>query len=89
MQKKYRSSITGKHIPFKQGKVHGTPIFLSLNVLNRLEYSRRDDLESLGLVIINLYKGVLPWSNLKAKNIYERLEKIKYLRLKISNENYV
>ena len=84
--KKYRSSITGKHIPFKQGKVHGTPIFLSLNVLNRLEYSRRDDLESLGLVIINLYKGVLPWSNLKAKNIYERLEKIKYLRLKISNE---
>jgi len=84
--RKYRSSITGKHIPFKQGKVHGTSIFLSLNVLNRLEHSRRDDLESLGLVIIYLYKGVLPWCNLKAKNLYERLEQIKYLKLKITNE---
>ena len=57
-----------------------------MNVLNRLEHSRRDDLESLGLVIINLYKGVLPWSNLEAEDIHERLEKIKYLRLITSNE---
>ena len=85
--RKYRSSATGKHLPFKQGsKVHGTTIFLSLNVLKRLEYSRRDDLESLGLVIIYLYKGVLPWCNLKCKDIHEKLHKIKDLKLQITNE---
>ena len=79
--RKYRSSRTGKHLPFNKGcRMYGTTIFLSLNVLKRLEHSRKDDLESLGLVIIYLYKGRLPWSDLKSKDIYQKLDKIKNLK---------
>ena len=85
--RKYRSSRTGKHIPFsKNSKMCGTIIFLSTNVLKGIAQTRKDELESLGLVIIYLYKGYLPWSDLKCKDIHQHLDKIKKLKLKISNE---
>ena len=79
--RKYRSSRTGKHLPFnKNYKIYGTTIFLSLNVLRGIEQTRKDELESLGLVIIYLYKGYLPWSNYKFKDIFQALEKIKSIK---------
>ena len=85
--RKYRSSRTGKHIPFaKNRKMCGTIIFLSSNVLKGIEQTRKDELESLGLVIIYLYQGFLPWSDLKCKDIHQYLDKIKKLKLKINNE---
>ena len=85
--RKYRSSRTGKHKPFtKNPKMCGTVIFLSTNVLKGIEQTRKDELESLGLVIIYLYQGYLPWSDLKCKDIHQHLDKIKKLQLKISNE---
>jgi len=85
--RKYRSSRTGKHLPFaNKCKMYGTTIFLSLNVLKGIEQTRKDELESLGLVLIYLYQGSLPWSDLKCKDIFQGLDRIKQFRLKISNE---
>ena len=83
--RKYRSSRTGKHFPFSRNyKIYGTTIFLSLNVLKGIEQTRKDELESLGLVIIYLYKGYLPWSNYKFKDIFQALEKIKAIKENLS-----
>ena len=40
------------------------------------ETSRRDDLESIGYMLIYLYTQRLPWSHIKIKNYLEGREKI-------------
>ena len=53
--------ITDKHIPFKIiSNIIGTPNFISLNVHNLNEPSRRDDLESVIYILIYLHSN-LPW----------------------------
>ena len=85
--RKYRSSRTGKHIPFaKNCKMYGTMIFLSSNVLKGIKQKRKDELESLGLVIIYLHQGFLRWYDLKCKDIYQGVDKVKKLKIKFSNE---
>lgn len=64
----------GTHIPFAspiQYKEH--PLFSSALKQNRGEMSRRDDLESLGYVIIYMCQGQLPWSLrcFQWENLYE------------------
>ena len=62
MCKKYRSSKTGKHILPKINRTFsGTVRYASLNVLRGKTASRRDDLISLGYMLIYLYKRELPW----------------------------
>ena len=63
--KKYRSSHTGRHIKFSfTGKLIGTPGFASVNATRGAQQSRRDDLESLGYVLLYfLNNGNLPWRN--------------------------
>ena len=60
--KKYRSSKTGKHIlPKITSKFNGNFQFASINALKGKESSRRDDLISLGYMLIFLLKKELPW----------------------------
>jgi serine/threonine protein kinase len=75
--KKYRSSKTGKHmLPRTTKKLYGTLKYCSVNALRGKEQSRRDDLISLGYVLIFLYKRDLPWiSN------YEKLNERTYFEL--------
>lgn len=54
----------------------GTPAFGSLNVHKGLTYSRRDDLESLAYVAIELVTGTLPWRKIKEKDIKLKVELI-------------
>ena len=62
--KKYRSSKTGKHIlPMFTKKFNGTLKYASSSVVSGKESSRKDDLISLGYVLIFLYKRNLPWNN--------------------------
>ena len=67
--KQYRSSRTGKHIRFTSSKnFKGSLFYASLNSIKGLESSRRDDLESLGHVLIFLAKGgFLPFNKNKEK----------------------
>ena len=51
-----------KHIPMKTGeRLMGTPRYMSVNMHQQITPSRRDDLESLGYILIYLHTGKLPW----------------------------
>ena len=86
--RKFRSSRTGKHIKnTKNNSVFGSLLFLSINAFKGIIQTRKDDLESLGLVIIYLHKGSLPWSEIKSSNIYQSWDKVETIRKIISNES--
>ena len=83
MAKKYRSSRTGKHLKFNLNqKIFGNVSFISVNSMRGMEQSRRDDLESLGYMLIYLLKGYLPWKEFENKN--DKIQKIFQLKRKIS-----
>ena len=84
LAKKYRSGKTKKHIKFiLNGRFSGTVRYSSINANRGAEQSRKDDLESLGYILISLAKrGYLPWVGLNIPNKlvkYARIYKIKKL----------
>ena len=86
LAKKYRSSSTLCHYPLviKKG-LTGTPRYASINALKGYEQSRRDDLESLGYVMMYLLRGELPWQGIIAKSKEERNKKILEKKIGISS----
>ena len=55
--------IEGNHISYgKNGDILGNRIFISLNIHNKIEVTRRDDIESLGYNLVYFMKGRLPWN---------------------------
>ena len=75
--RKYKSSNTGKHITQKNlGKFTGTSRYASVYAMAGNEQSRRDDIESIGYMIIFLMRKKLPWQGIKGnsyKECYHRL----------------
>jgi casein kinase I family protein HRR25 len=61
----YRDSRTRRHLLQKDNQTFtGTSLYASINSHKNISHSRRDDLESLAYVLIQLVNGSLPWQNL-------------------------
>ena len=77
LAKKYYSSSKKQHIKFKMGKnLIGTARYCGRNAHRGYEQGRRDDIESIGYVLMYFLNGSLPWQGLKVLKHEDHFEKI-------------
>ena len=77
----------GVHIKHSTGNSPmGTPRYISINVHLGFEPSRRDDMESIGYLLIYFLNGSLPWQGMKTDNKTKQIDKIKTKKMQTSVE---
>lgn len=83
----YRDINTKKHFPFNEGnKLIGNARYSSINSLKGGTQSPRDDLESLGYLLIYLLLGKLPWQGYVSHSKEDKYYKIKQIKEKTTPE---
>ena len=87
LSKRFKEPKTGLHIPYKDGKsLTGTARYASVNTHVGVEQSRRDDLESIGYLLVYFLRGALPWQGLNAKTKDQKYDKIKQKKISTTVE---
>ncbi len=74
---------TKKNFVKKENLIVGTANFVSLHAHNGSMPSKRDDLESIGYVLLYIYYGELPWNSLMQIDKTDRINNIKKYKEKI------
>jgi len=75
--KMFWDSRLGKHRPNRSCKnVIGTPEYASLNAQKKRGLSRRDDLESVGYILVYFMIGKLPWQDVKLDKPWHKREAV-------------
>lgn len=88
LSKKYWDPNTYVHIPYRENcRLTGTARFASIASHEGFEQSRRDDLISLGYVLVYFLRGSLPWQGLKASTKRQKYERIHEKKRSIGNED--
>jgi len=86
LSKKFLDLESGKHIPYMEYRNTvgpGNAKYMSINTLLGKEQSRRDDLESLGYMLIHFLGGNLPWNTVTGTK-QEKLKQVFKLKKTIS-----
>ncbi|CAD8142911.1 unnamed protein product [Paramecium octaurelia] len=81
---KIYKDANGNHVPFRDGKPFiGTTRYASIGAHKGFELGRGDDLESLGYMLVFLYKGSLPWQNLQNVSDKEKTKVVGKMKMQI------
>jgi len=87
LAKQFENPVTNEHYPQERGKhLVGTARYASINAMNGLTQSRRDDLESLAYIWIYFLCGKLPWMGIHSDSQQNKFHWIAEVKEKVSIE---
>lgn len=91
LAKSYVEPDRKTHAPFSQKKsLKGTVRYSSVNTHLGIDQSRRDDMQSLGYILLYMVLGKLPWQNLmKDRDKREAYHHIMILKMRTSADDLV
>ncbi|BFF89793.1 casein kinase I [Drosophila madeirensis] len=87
LAKNFYNPSTAKHIEYRQNReLVGTPRYASVRA-HFAEQGRRDDLESLGYILIYFWHGRLPWQSIQSNSRAQKLEQMAEIKANMPLDN--